>query len=481
MFDPQQRAGLHAIEVNKPAPDFFEGGVLGNGGMGVIVCTRPDAVVLYFGHNNVWDIRLAENNRDRLLTFDEVWERLRTSSTPDGPGVRSPGFSPDGTTEITVDLARYPDTWFKDYCAMAGENYDQEFPRPWPCGSLVLGFDRRRAELLGHRVHIDTGTCEISFLVDGAMATLEIFVEMASDRLWMRMIDADRVPIEAPFDRARLIPEAGFPAVSTATGHTLAFRQVLPALGDARDKDRALGLGFRIDGSVAPGFRAERTIRCSRTAERGARSRGPGANHACRSRRARRTTSRRHTPGKHWRDYWSRSGVRLGDESLERTWYRNLYFLNCAVRPGVNCPGLFANWSNGPDRLDLARRLPHELQPPAAVLGHLFLEPCRQTPRVCGPRRLPAAREPGVGSRLLRTAWRLLSALGVPGGDAPDAVSRADLGGGGVRDPLGGAKPLVAFPLHDGHGVPARSGIRSDSRGGPVPERVHAARAHAWV
>ena len=73
--------------------------------LGVIVCTRPDAVVLYFGHNNVWDIRVAENNRDRLLTFDEVWERLRASSAADGPGVRSPGFTPDGTTEITLDLA----------------------------------------------------------------------------------------------------------------------------------------------------------------------------------------------------------------------------------------------------------------------------------------------------------------------------------------------------------------------------------------
>jgi hypothetical protein len=92
---------------------------------------------------------VAENNRERLLTFDEIWERLRTSSSPDGPGVRSPGFTPDGTTEITVDLGHYPDAWFRDYCAMAGENYDQEFPRPWPCGSLVLGFDRRKAELLG--------------------------------------------------------------------------------------------------------------------------------------------------------------------------------------------------------------------------------------------------------------------------------------------------------------------------------------------
>ena len=173
-FDPQQRAGLHAIEMNKPAPNFFEGGILGNGGLGVIVCTRPDAVVLYFGHNNVWDIRVAENNRDTLLMFDEIWDRLRASSSAaDGSGVQAPGFSPDGTTEITLDLALYPDTWFRDYCAMAGANYDEEFPRPWPCGSLVLGFDRRKAELLGHRVRIDTGICEVSFLIDGSIATLQ--------------------------------------------------------------------------------------------------------------------------------------------------------------------------------------------------------------------------------------------------------------------------------------------------------------------
>ena len=47
VFDAQERAGRHAIEMNKPAQDFFEGGVLGNGGLGAIVCGRPDAVVIY--------------------------------------------------------------------------------------------------------------------------------------------------------------------------------------------------------------------------------------------------------------------------------------------------------------------------------------------------------------------------------------------------------------------------------------------------
>ncbi|MCC6152878.1 MAG: hypothetical protein IT367_03925, partial [Candidatus Hydrogenedentes bacterium] len=46
-----------------------------------------------------------------------------------------------------------------------------------------------------------------------------------------------------------------------------------------------------------------------------------------------------------WRTYWNRSGVALDDEFLERVWYWNHYFLNCATKPGVNCPGLFANWS----------------------------------------------------------------------------------------------------------------------------------------
>lgn len=48
-----------------------------------------------------------------------------------------------------------------------------------------------------------------------------------------------------------------------------------------------------------------------------------------------------------WADFWARSGVALDDDLLERIWYWNLYFLNCAVRPGVTCPGLFANWSAG--------------------------------------------------------------------------------------------------------------------------------------
>ena len=79
-FIPYERAKLHPLICDKPAPDFFEGALLGNGAMGVVVTTRPDAVLFYFGHNNVWDIRIAENNREKIGTFKEVFQRVKAIS-----------------------------------------------------------------------------------------------------------------------------------------------------------------------------------------------------------------------------------------------------------------------------------------------------------------------------------------------------------------------------------------------------------------
>ncbi len=319
-FEPLDRARLHAIEMPKPAVDFFEGGVLGNGGMGVIVCTRPDAVVIHFGHNDVWDIRVAEKNRDKLVPFDELWGRLKR-----------------GTAE---DKA-----WFDDYCKMARENYAQPYPRPWPCGTVLLGFDRRRAELLGHRVRIDTGVCDVLFLLEGRPARLEVFADMTADRLWMRMTDDDGRLIAAPFNRLRLIPEPGMATTTASTADALLFRQVLPVLGAAREKDKALRMSVRVGGTVSPELRlAEPFVACVEMAHGPARD-VPEEPAGAPAPTAEACAAASSASAQAWRDYWSRSGVRLCDAFLEQTWYRNLYFLNCAVRPGSACPGLFANWS----------------------------------------------------------------------------------------------------------------------------------------
>ncbi len=43
-----------------------------------------------------------------------------------------------------------------------------------------------------------------------------------------------------------------------------------------------------------------------------------------------------------WATFWSASGVSLSDMSLQHLWYRNLYFMRCISKPGVNPVGLFA-------------------------------------------------------------------------------------------------------------------------------------------
>ena len=47
-----------------------------------------------------------------------------------------------------------------------------------------------------------------------------------------------------------------------------------------------------------------------------------------------------------WAEFWGKSGVEMDDPLLQETWYRNLYFLRCVSKAGVQAPGLFASLIN---------------------------------------------------------------------------------------------------------------------------------------
>lgn len=368
-------ARRHAVRCPKPAVDFFSGALLGNGGLGAVVTTRPDAVAVNFGHNNVWDIRVAENHAGEIGTFREIFERVRA---------------------IPATHARLEDDpWYRDYSAKMAENYVHKYPRPFPCGSLVLGFDRRRVEVLGHELCVATGVCRVFLLDRGEARTLRVFADMEGDLLWLGVFTGDGRPAESPFNRVRLLPDpdglwdpskadplpawVDFPAdpcvpegdarlaaFADPARRLLSFRQALPCSageGDAHPRDRAFRLSVRVGADLGDYSRTnwagveetpgplERALlpapvffACVQLEEglAGTVPHAPGeppapeadgfAGAAARSSAA-------------WAAYWERSGVRLDDEFLEGVWYRNLYFLRCAVRPGVTCPGLFANWS----------------------------------------------------------------------------------------------------------------------------------------
>jgi hypothetical protein len=351
-------AARHAIVLDKPAVNFFEGAVLGNGGMGVVARTYPDAVAFHFGHNNVWDIRLAENNREKIGTFDQIMEKAKK-------------LSPD-LKYIDNDKA------FRDYQTMTRENYRKPYPRPFPCGTVLLNFDIRTTEMLGHVLDISTGTLRIFLLHNGKIVKLEAFADMTADRLWFRLVDEHDRPIPPCFVRFRVIPDGRtpreFPQYSTAEEDSLlAFTQILP--GEEPEKynketgsprDRAFRLEARINAPLEAGVhyntlgiadslgRLEKYfapseipfVGCIALNEGSAKEIKQRSNSAPDVSMSNFDTAQQESH-KIWHDFWDKSAVLLADKELEDIWYRNLYFLNCSARPGYICPGLFANWSFG--------------------------------------------------------------------------------------------------------------------------------------
>ena len=357
-FDSYEQARQHPILADKPATDFFEGALLGNGAMGVVVTTRPDAVVLYFGHNNVWDIRIAENNREKIGTFKEVFNRVKV--IPD-------------TLKLLTD-----DPWYAQYSAMTAENYRAPYPRPFPCGSVLLGFDRRNAEMLGHRLDVSNGLCEVFLLTsEKKELTLQIFTDMTNDRLWMRLVDKQGNPCENVFDRIRVMPDPStpreFPATETdelPDKGILSFRQILPfEEPDKYDsekghfKDKAFRLTVKVSGMLEKKSRINWDGNSQQMANLeaafqhrnsfiGSISLKEGLNTEVSSKVEESEILDNDgfvvsfkSNEEIWKKYWNKSGVRLSDQFLERMWYHNLYFLNCSTKDGATTPGLFANWS----------------------------------------------------------------------------------------------------------------------------------------
>ena len=172
--------------------------------------------MIRFGHNNVWDIRIAEDNREKLGTFQEVFEKIKAID----PNLKS------------LD----EDPWYAEYRRMARENYAKPYPRPFPCGSLILGFDRRKVELIDHKLDISNGLVSIKLLLNSKRTVyLNVFTDMEKDRVWMKLVDEAGKPVKNCFNRIRLIPDTStpkeFPAYEVlSVSNGISFRQVLPYL-----------------------------------------------------------------------------------------------------------------------------------------------------------------------------------------------------------------------------------------------------------
>ena len=356
-FSSYERAKLHPLKSDRPAVNFFEGALLGNGGLGVVVTTRPDGILIHFGHNNVWDIRIAEDYREEIGTFEYVFNKVK--AIPD-------------TLESLME-----DEWYREYSKIARANYAKPYPRPFPCGSVLLGFDRRNAEMLGHKLDISNGLCEVYLLTkDKKNVTLQLFTDMSNDKLWMRLVDKNEALCENIFDRARVIPDPSTPeefpdykVEENLNEGSLSFRQTLPyqepdeydiEKGHPKDQAFRLTASFSspltkttrinwsgIEQGMAPlegSFAGKKSFTGCVTLTEGMNSDVPEM--PAKAETGNDSYKKAFIGSENiWKEYWEKSGVSLKDDFLEQIWYHNLYFFNCAVKEGVTTPGLFANWS----------------------------------------------------------------------------------------------------------------------------------------
>lgn len=357
-LNPVALAKKHTLVYNKPAVDFFEGALLGNGAMGVVVTTRPDAIVLHFGHNNVWDIRVAENNREELGTFQSVFDKVKNI--------------PENLANLTDD------PWYKEYNRMSGENYSKAYPRPFPCGTVLLGFDRRKLQLIGHELDISNGVCRIKLLSsDKKYLVLSLFTDMQEDKLWMKLTDENGNPQNNPFTRLKVMPDPSTPTEfpkyevqEDLRKGVLGFRQVLlyqerekAVKNPVHQKDKAFSLTIATNQELYKKSRIAWNGNTENMDQLEAAINETLPFLACVSLKeglnsnVPKLTAQQQSPTLQmlnetfiknvsvWNEYWGKSAVELDDDFLEQLWYRNLYFLNCATKPGITCPGLFANWS----------------------------------------------------------------------------------------------------------------------------------------
>jgi len=261
---------------------------------------------------------------------------------------------------------------------MTGHNNGKPYPRPFPCGSVLLGFDRRNAEMVGYRLDISNGMCEVTLLTkDQKKLKLQIFTDMTKDQLWMRLVDQKGNLCENIFDRVRVMVDPSTPvefpkakAEEELAKGLLSFRQILPysepdkydpAQGHPKDKafrlivamNNSLEKKYRInwDGnkqemsSLEAGLQKKAGFVGCITLQEGLSKDVETNLPATAIPQSENFIASLKKGTQIWKDYWNKSGVKLSDQFLERMWYHNLYFLNCATKEGATTPGLFANWS----------------------------------------------------------------------------------------------------------------------------------------
>ena len=407
-LDGYEIASRHPLVRTRPGPTYFEGMLLGNGDIGVCAVVRPDALGLHISKSDCWDIRVTEGSEKDIRPFAEIlemWKRaseeLKQKGYKPGDSVENAEFFRDYINKVGRSYSKpWPRPW---PCGTVWIKWDPRWVAPVtyrlnPANGIF------ELELKIQSLGEEPRTASVTAFVDRDSGRIAV----GSDSLpgvsviYSPSIDGFR---SGPFDSGHLeshpdqLPKPELTHRTTGTANMFSCFQYFPAIGPSEEnpnpphseRDRNFALHAQIAGvweassidssgsitfsaATANPVRIDLAVVTPRDVLLGQlesnQSHGAGpADWITISQTHVYTQSELATPAfaersvaevsqlplaelqrrteSRWREYWSASAVRFDDETLERIWYHNQYFLACCLRKHKTAPGLFANWSSG--------------------------------------------------------------------------------------------------------------------------------------
>jgi len=400
----------HTMSRDVPGPTFLEGMLLGNGDIGVCAVVRPDALGIHIGKNDCWDIRVSEDTADNVLPFSDLldlWRRASEEAKRQGkPDLLHLEENIEFFREYTKRVeSSYRNKWPRPWpCGTVWINWDPRWVEPVQHrldpsnGLFTLDLKcvdiENRTRTIQMAAFVDWESGLVSVSTNEPLNFISVVFSPEVDGLRIGAFDSGRME-HAP----DLLPAPQTTVNAGSSSAEFSCFQILPAIGPTKefptarksDKDRNYSLFGRIEGewsiatsriptdiSLLP-VKSEvlqlniqvvtpRDILLNKLEKQGeasGKNKSPiaisqthafGAIELDTMSYARQQVDRltkigfnqRHKESEtHWREFWTRSAVKLKNKELERIWYHNQYFLGCCLRKNKVAPGLFANWSSG--------------------------------------------------------------------------------------------------------------------------------------
>jgi alpha-L-fucosidase 2 len=406
-LDAFEIAGRHLLARKTPGPTYFEGLLLGNGDVGVCAVVRPDALGLHISKTDCWDIRVSEGSEKEIIPFADIlglWKEANEEAKRHGSG----DGSVESTETFRRYAAKVGTTYGKPWprpwsCGTVWIKWDPRWTEPGafdlnPANGLFT------LELNSKDLHGTKQTSRLKAFVDWDSGILSVHTDAAIPSvlaIYSPHIDGFHA---GPFDSGHVdakpdllpAPELNH-SVSDSSGEFSCLQQ-FPAIGPTEehpvppksDKDRNFALYAKIAGAwnvtqqgadkdlvfspkelgplrLAVMVATPRDLLLRRLERESPESVRPsswlsipqthvfGENDLETLSFAKKEVTTvwhlsfadlQNRSETRWRQHWSNSAMSFEDETLERVWYHNQYFLACCLRKHRTAPGLFANWSS---------------------------------------------------------------------------------------------------------------------------------------